>query len=188
MKRLIAILIFIVTSFLLFSCDALFKKEYTFFGVVQYDELSKMVGVNIINTGFCDIPASDNISAVVGDTVVENYTLSEGDIIKITFRGEVSLMESYPARFSGTAESIVAYPVGVRLDYHEDGYLFTEPRFPKYQNVTVGDTVSYHKDGIEYVTGTVASLDENTVSILLSITDSSVLLEFISVYPAEFSK
>lgn len=71
----------------------------TFYGVVQTLEDSDDLFVYIDGTGVCEIPSYK-----------ETLDMEEGDILRIEFHNviEVPIMECYPARFSLSADRIVA--------------------------------------------------------------------------------
>lgn len=109
MRKLLSVLLAILTCFCFAGCDLVNKilrwgatvppsapPTWTYYGVVETQEEWDGLLVYVDGVGLCEIPWNDAESIV-----------KEGDLIHIDFYNEeVEIMECYPACFSRLAESI----------------------------------------------------------------------------------
>ncbi len=105
MKKLLALLLSILTCFCFFGCDGFEVIKHvpgsmqpctTYYGVAQTIENSDGLFVYIPEIGVCDIPSYK-----------EQIDIEEGDVLVMVFYTEdVKIMERYPAEFSIPADSM----------------------------------------------------------------------------------
>lgn len=112
MKKILSVLLAILTCFCFAGCDAVNKllgdilrwgatvpPSYspitTYYGVVQTMEENEGLFVYIDGVGLCDIPTyeKDTVEVAEGDVLVMNF-----------YTDEVAIMECYPARFGSPAD------------------------------------------------------------------------------------
>ncbi|MCM1185428.1 MAG: M56 family metallopeptidase [Lachnoclostridium sp.] len=115
--------------------------------------------------GELDIPDAESISTYFER---EEQELLPGDLVEITFPAgeEISVLETYPARFSASAESIVVKWSGFSLQHtNTDSYRLTFPSgaFPELSGAKAGDMLSfYHEEPEEPAFATSPSESENS--------------------------
>ena len=114
MKKLLSVLLAILTCFCFAGCNAVnqllndilrwgatvppsMSPTWIYYGVVETQEEWDGLLVYVDGVGLCEIPWND----------VGALALKEGDLIQLSFYNEdVEIMECYPARFSRPAEAI----------------------------------------------------------------------------------
>ena len=114
MKKLLSVLLAILTCFCFAGCNAVnqllndilrwgatvppsMSPTWIYYGVVETQEEWDGLLVYVDGVGLCEIPWND----------VGSLALKEGDLIQFSFYHEdVGIMECYPARFSRPAETI----------------------------------------------------------------------------------
>ena len=108
MRKLLSVLLAILTCFCFTGCDLVNKilrwgatvppsapPTWTYYGVVETWEESNGLFVYIDGVGLCDIPTYEK----------EAVEVKEGDLLMIEFYSdEVAIMECYPARFASPAD------------------------------------------------------------------------------------
>ncbi|MBQ8719823.1 MAG: hypothetical protein IJY65_02195 [Clostridia bacterium] len=122
-----------------------------FYGVVRFSPYAERLVVYIPEHGDVEIPECDDICGCFnghGDADDDSYQLKAGDLVEIWFRYEksddgVSIMESYPARFSSEAYSINAYAENITYEKRDGGYTISLPTTAETESAEVGDTVYF---------------------------------------------
>ena len=108
MRKLLSVLLAILTCFCFAGCDLVNKilrwgatvppsasPTWTYYGVVETWEESNGLFVYIDGVGLCDIPTYEK----------EAVEVKEGDLLMIEFyTDEVEIMECFPARFGSSAD------------------------------------------------------------------------------------
>ena len=127
MKKLITIILTAVTAALclgLVGCGDTQNQNpppgtVSYYGIIEKDEASGSLLVNIPGIGLCELPGSS-------DGMEINIALKVQDLIRIDFEAdEVAIMECYPARFSTPAKSISVLRENVELSLEDGEYLLT---------------------------------------------------------------
>ena len=116
MKKLLALLLSVLTCFCFAGCDGFemiklvppsMQPCTTYYGVAQTIEENDGLFVYIPEIGVCDIPAYD-----------EQMDIEEGDVLIMEFNTEeVQIMERYPAGFSIPADSMRAVEFSFSLTW-----------------------------------------------------------------------
>ena len=185
--KLFAFLIICLLSITaLISCQ---KDEYSyesFYGVVNWSDACERLVVYISDIGDVEIPSSEkSVASFDGHEPNESsaYRLKEGDLIVIRFKYKkawdddgVRIMESYPARFDRSADSIEAIAENIKFGKSDNGYELSFPTSDA-ANFKKGDKISFFfnggKNGVAYkqliAEGTVNDATQKNLSVSLSI-------------------
>lgn len=122
-----------------------------YYGVVTettlFDNTTRKI-LMIPGLGEMEIPNAESISTYFER---EEQELLPGDLVEITFPAgeEVSIQETWPSRFSASAESIVVKWSGFSLQHtNGDSYQLTFPTgaFPELSDVRAGDKLSFYRE------------------------------------------
>ena len=195
MKKLLFLtLIVAIFACSLTSCGG---KEAVYYGAVMKYDTSGSLAVNIPNIGLCEIPDSAKTVSEIDGKKNKNYTLEEGDLIRITFKDadELAVMESYPARFSMGAEEIVAYSKNVSLEYEiypgrNPICRVTCPVESMPSGANAGDLIAFCYGGNTDVTeaycyGNVYMVHGGKITVELELLNG--IEDFLSKYPNSFT-
>ena len=195
--KLISILLLLsVAITLLFSCGG---NEAVYYGAVEKDSQSGIMCINIPSLGLCQIPEAENIYSEFSGKKVKNYTLKEGDLVRLTFSDadKIAIMEIHPARFNLTADEIVAYAEGISIEY--ESYPGRNPlcritcnATGALANLNAGDYVAFclgkNTDTNVYCYAEVYTVRDNgKVTLQIELSEGVSVSDLLAKFPEEFN-
>lgn len=129
MKKCILIISLFFMGLSLSSCDllGLENNQITYYGVAGYidmgEDMVSPLSLNIPNLGWITVPNSDSISATVDGTLISDYEIQAGDLVRVWFSKvkDVEILESFPGQFAKEPKSITVLKHNVSLQQNENG-------------------------------------------------------------------
>ena len=193
-KILFLTLVIAVFTGALTSCGG---EDLVYYGVVEHKSDYNIIGVNIPNVGFCEIPEAKKLNADINGRLSNISALEAGDLIKINFGkvSEVAVMECYPARFAASAEEITVYAKNIEVKFEYSGTTptckLTQPTPKGLEGAMLGDYVAFYEGGEDidnvYCYGLVEdSPRDGKITLKLELVNG--ISEFLSKYPVSFNQ
>lgn len=192
MKRLL--LFTLIIAIFIGSLTSCGGDDLVYHGVVKLDPQSGIVGVDIPNVGFCEIPKAKNISSELDGESRDSVVA--GDLISINFGKveDVAIMECYPARFAAEAVEITVRATEIDLTSELFGtttiYYLTQPASATAKGANLGDLIAFLEEGdsVEdaYCYGEVYMINNGKVTLKLELLNG--ISEFLSKYPSAFEQ
>lgn len=179
MKKLFASLsLILILLSLLLSCGKDGKEadgSVTYYGSVVYIEELNNTCVFIPGIGEVELPRLEDKSAP---------TIKRGDLVRIRFDSgnDLSIMESYPARFGAFAAEIEVKNIGLAIERVGDEYRLYGDIPKEIGNLSLGEELLIAKKNgeseKEILRGQIVSLTDKTFSLTLDRdTELSILLK-----------
>jgi len=134
MKKLVLVLMLIVTGVFLTSCNLNVHQNAHIYGVVMNvslgdGEITQTI-VNCSEYGYMFIPETDYIYGQFGAEYTPDYVIQEGDLLDIWYADarDVEIQEIYPGQFANEPDQIDVSKQNVSLERGEDNtWLFEFP-------------------------------------------------------------
>lgn len=154
----------------------------TLYGVVleldkeTYGENADL-GVYIPRQGMVSIP---DCEWIIGIDNTEGYAVKDGDLISLTFETQnISVMETYPAKFSCQPKQIKCIAEGLSITYdiqnHRNYYSVTVPA-TRISGTSTGQTLTINCSGSQITAEVLESTAEN-VTLLLTFDDTTLFFK-----------
>ena len=195
MKKLFIMLLLLIISISFISCDGMINNSYVdgwFIGVatdMSSDGEDERIVLNIPTIGYTEIPEYEHhIDTFFDDEQHEDYQIKEGDLVYIWYEraSDVSILESYPARFGTSPDSIHVYDQNLSLEQTENDWLIQIPL-----EIEVFNAINDYEENTIYVWYE-GSVDNEIKNILLceteliSLSESSLKLLIDNEYIMKF--